>query len=654
MALDIQSTTLDDESAWATRFLAQLQKSEPRLSAEGVRGDVYTSLPCSTEIDIVFVFEDLRKGAEPFLTSDKTEVRSFVLALEVKKHCNNGIRFEGPKALVRYGEKWHNATQQSDKQKYGLRDFLLTSLRSNDRRRSPFIQNAIWFPNAQACAFDRVPKQHKAPVHFNDLSWQQLIDAMTPKFRGGPIDTLIPEGEGTGYHSFESVKELLGHQVCATVLDKKKLSRLSKKRFDVEKQQYIDNLGTGVLEFRGRGGTGKTFTLLQLAFYLAREGKRSLLLTFNHGLLSDINRTIELAVKDGLPHELRPVIQTRYSFIREYYESVFGEAADARLRDAVPDLDARESARLSGLLLDEGVDHATPDFDYALIDEGQDWSIQQRDLVYRVFGAERTIVTDGVDQFVSRNRVTWDDVGIPKNKVVPLRVSRRTKPATCTVIGHVADALGLDDWDLEPDPEIFGGRLTVFVEPDGRAAIKRMLDYLDADLEANKDVEPIDNLICLPGKNVHPGFGYPTLFDREIERRGWGAWRGFDDKDRRNYPIREDQLRAVLYQSSRGMEGWICGCLALDRFFDWEMDHPGIDRKRIVDRLRAERGFSFDAKEAEQHIHEAARRAAARWTMIPLTRSVDHLIVHLSREDSILGKAFRQVETALPDHVTWK
>ena len=48
------------------------------------------------------------------------------------------------------------------------------------------------------------------------------------------------------------------------------------------------------------------------------------------------------------------------------------------------------------------------DWDYVLIDEGQDWLPEEKDILFRVYGSNHIIVADGVDQFMRNNkRLIW-------------------------------------------------------------------------------------------------------------------------------------------------------------------------------------------------------------------------------------------------------
>lgn len=449
---------------------------------------------------------------------------------------------------------------------------------------------------------------------------------------------------------------------------------------------------------RGRGGTGKTFALVQVALHLARQGKRTVILTYNHGLIADINRAFRFIKEKEPSLDPLPFIETRYAFIQGIFERTFGHLAEKIVRRHIDDISKREDFRLWALSNpDEFLGSLIPGectgvwdqwcplcrrrqidakrqgkkeverlwreicrttgscealFDFVLIDEGQDWTEDQRDFIFEVFGPGQVVVADGVDQFVGQDRCNWDRGDIPINRRHGLLASRRTKAATCQTVAEIARELGLSDWDLEPDPSTHGGRFTVIVEPDVRRAVERCLQIIEADQREEPTLKAVDNLVCLPSSKMAAGVNYAALFDQTIEKLARDSWRGFDEDDRRTYPVRESQLRAIQYSSCRGMEGWTTICLGLDTFFGFQLRNPRIDVDALEASVRAKEGMFWKHK-VNETIAQEAHLFAVNWLMIPLTRSIDHLVVHISDEDSELCRVLRQVSQLLPGSIEW-
>ena len=413
-----------------------------------------------------------------------------------------------------------------------------------------------------------------------------------------------------------------------------------------------------------------------------------MLLTYNNGLIADINRTLHFLVEKGEIDKTSIEVMTRYEFIKQLFIDAFGSDAERIMINHVSDIAERERLRLSALndreaflaktvngqCLPYGRSHcclfdleeqnckpaiwrnvvktsaAAPSaYDFLLVDEGQDWSDEQRDLLFKSVGSEKVVVADGIDQFVGADRCEWDTGKIRINRRHGLRASRRTKAATCQTVGDIARELSLSDWDLQPDPDAHGGRLAVFFEVDPRRAMERTFDFLDADLRDEPELKSVDNLFCLPSPAMTNGANYQNLFDTVVAARERDSWRGFSEDGRREFPRRSGQLRAVLYNSCRGMEGWTTACLALDRFYDFQLRNHRIDQEQI----RAEMGLLASDLELAAVLRSRARQFAANWLMIPLTRSIDHLVIHLADEGSALANVLRQVSARAPGAIQW-
>lgn len=553
MTLRILSSVPNRETHNAELFRDALLESEPRLAHPDITADVVCSLALpGREIDLVLLYHDSRKRELQLKTPKGVPIHSFVLVVEVKQHSSDLIRFEGTRVQVRYGRLWSDATDQCDAQTWALKRYQKATYKGKHRRQSTFVQRAIWLARAHCSAFNGVPAESSVPVHFYDLNWDRLVDGFEVNKRFNAVQTLVDHFDHPTHHSIETLRAHLTHQVSPRRLDLRRINAVTQTRFDADKTAYIKNLGNGLLLLRGRGGIGKTFALIQIALHLARQGKRTVILTYNHGLIADITRALRFIGEKDSTLEPLPILKTRYAFSQDVFKRTFGSDAEAEVK-TIADISEREARRLSGLMhFKEPIEH---EFDFVLVDEGQDWDDQQRDLMFGLVGPENVVVADGVNQFVGQDRCKWDQANIPINRRHSLRASRRTKAATCQTIAEIARGLGLTDWDIEPDPDAHGGRFTVLVDSDARRAVKRGLEVLEADQRDDTALKAVDNLICLPSSKMARGVNYAALFDNAIEAEARDSWRGFEEDDRRIYPLRDGQLRAVQYHSCRGMEG---------------------------------------------------------------------------------------------------
>lgn len=686
MTIEILGPDGTSEHSNAILLKTALISSVPELANPRLRLAIIPQVFAQNrEIDCVLVFEDVRPAEQMFCTSQGVPVSSFVACVEVKNHSSDAVRFHGTHLEVQYGDTWHDATAQAYSQVWALKNFQRFAHKAKARRNKTFVQSVIWLPRVSAETFIGSPTKGRSKVLFADLSWQQLIDGFEVNSVQSKVQTLVQAYKDSQHHSYESLVQALTAKVHPTRLDLIRINALTQKRFDAVKQDYVRDLGSGLLMFRGRAGTGKTFALIQMAIHLARQGKRTRIVTYNHGLISDIARAMTI-IRDRHP-DISPVpaVETRWMLMRELFSLTFGEDA-AQNASKLYEVDNREALFLRALrypkvFLEEVVPcctgkasgkecrchlekrntwadvshyskNITAPYDFLLVDEGQDWSTEHRDLMYDVFGPERVIVADGVDQFVDHHRCDWDRGDIAKNRIVPLRTSRRTKAASCATINDIARRLAVPDWDVEPDLTVTGGRITALVEADPRRAIERALKLLGEDLADQPKMLPVDALVCLPHTAATPGTNYCNLFENVQEQNRADYWRGYDWETRQNreYPSRQSALRTVLYQSCRGMEGWTTLCLGLDLFYDHAIAKPDIDLAGLTEELKADVGLFFAQSVLEEKLAAEQRAYSLNWLMIALTRSMDHLVIHITDANSVLGKLLQGIDR---DKIRW-
>ena len=85
------------------------------------------------------------------------------------------------------------------------------------------------------------------------------------------------------------------------------------------------------------------------------------------------------------------------------------------------------------------------------------------------------------------------------------------------------------------------------------------------------------------------------------------------------------------------MEGWTVFCFGLDLFYDM--------KKKIYHPTEQEKRDLYFERE------QAAVESANQWLMIPLTRAINHLVIHFDQKDHELTKAFMQVADSFKDTV---
>ena len=268
-------------------------------------------------------------------------------------------------------------------------------------------------------------------------------------------------------------------------------------------------------------------------------------------------------------------------------------------------------------------------WDYVLVDEGQDWPEDERDILYRCFGPYRCIVADGVDQLVrDASPCDWTAPALARNrKIVPLRRAMRMKSNLCRFIRSFAEEAG-GEWDQEVNDEIAGGAITIVHGPYTRTLHDRIFQ-----MHREQGNEPIDSLFCVPPDSMTES---PVL-SRRLQDWGFSVWDGTARNVRDTFPTKAEEHRVVRYESCRGLEGWTVVCIALDRFYANRYNHATSTQGASL----------FDTLEAFAH------RQATAWTLIPLTRAIDHFVIQL-QGDGVVTTICRTLAEVFPEFVTWQ
>ena len=128
---------------------------------------------------------------------------------------------------------------------------------------------------------------------------------------------------------------------------------------------------------------------------------------------------------------------------------------------------------------------------------------------------------------------------------------------------------------------------------------------------------------------------------RQVFSRDWGwlVWDGALPITRDTYPTKLEQLRIVQYDSCRGLEGWTVVNFELDSFYDYKLRQS----ESVVDRQAVQVIFT----------EEEARLRAARWLMIPLTRAMDTLVIHIKQSHSAVKDALEVAAQKHADFIEW-
>lgn len=579
------------------------------------------------------------RDADPFVPREAT-VRNFALVIEVKSHDASGVRFEGKVASVRYirngKASWECVTEKNRLQVFEFKKYL-----GRHGIEHIYVQDLVLFTGLRESDLPKRPHNCLG----GEASFERYLNVLgqiARPYRNGNRVDLVFGATDVFDHILSNDFELFD-TLEPTPLDRRRMDMIAKRAMS---DSWLDDLGKRQVILKGRGGVGKTVILLQMAYraFELRQ-QRSLLLTFNKALVADLRRTMALL---GVPKSLEKggiAIETVHAF----FGRIMRELGILNSYDGFLERFAEHKLALlkylqSGAVSREDLDalmkvHGTEfDWDLVFVDEGQDWPTDEIAIIRHLYGPERLAVSDGVDQYVRESVADWSQ-GVSKGSIRSRRLTRcmRMKANLASFVGDMASALGIDDWDLEPNIDAPGGRVIV-VQGDLANRPDLLKQWCD-DAKALGNA-PVDMLACVPPQMVETH--QPTELCRPAlmyERSGGNVWDGTSRDVREHFPTHRDQLRFVQYDSCRGLEGWTVINYQLETLWDYKRKQ-WFSQDHVVDDLY------LTAEEAASH-------HASRWAMIPLTRAIDTLVINVSDPSSFVAGALRGVHEKRRDFIDW-
>lgn len=560
-------------------------------------------------------------------------VQRLCYVIEVKDHDYKGVNILGNGFNVKYDGVWHPVSSQSRKQKFEFENYLKRYLNY-----SPYIYNFIWFREIIGADLDSIFQRASDGIAYDDnvlpkfFSIKTLIQKtiyVIPKSVHWNQDRTM--GWMNCCSGADMITDIVNHftrrKIIVGKLTQERLNILAMKNAAADIQDLEENKFT---LFEGRAGTGKTIKLLQTAIMLKTKGKRCILLTYNHALISDINRTLFLAGIYSKPDAPTVQTSTLHAFFLdlmyitgvrdnkeiENADDYFNRGGYIKELQETCNYVTKELSKSDVSCLKEMSD--TIDWDYILIDEAQDWLKEEKEVLFKIYGSERIIVADGVDQFMrSDNKANWlEGITVSINKKKD-EVCLRQKPNLVRFTNGIAHELGLD-WHVKMNNAYSGGRVIV---------VSNYTTDLHAELlnDGKKaKAEPYDILFLVPPQDViDDHFIKYDLY----QNNGVYLFDGTNSANREYYSLDNSLCRLYQYESCRGLEGWSVICYDFDlliqsklEFFKTKLEHG--EMKPLL-------GSS---------ITETAKKMTYLWALMPLTRPIDTLVITLNNPNSEIGQ----------------
>lgn len=629
----------------------------------------------------------VKKGQNLLELKNRTiNINNFCFCIEVKDHSPEFVTFEGNRALVKYNDNLHDASSQSEDQKYSLINYLKDKFTID---KIPRICNFLWFRNINQDELPSGPHNYLgANFDFLDLMTLACTQNIPCEFKGNYYFNSCKKNSQTelnfklAYEYFEEYKKNVGK------LTRKRLEKITKEQI-LKDQSYVEEIGKKLVVIRGRAGTGKTIKLLRLAYDLCNRGERCLILTYNKALVSDIRRLIALAEVSSDITSPTIDIRTIHSFIRVLLVG-FGIYDSSKIRDIKKHKEELLAKQRSGEITDrefetrilkyeseyfvenyeklkselieyinQGVinqkdiqslmkkNQDEVAWDKILIDEAQDWPQDEKEILFTIFQFNNFIIGDGIDQFVRGTRgVDWtenikNDVHINSKGQ---RKSLRQKSNLCKFIQAYSNKVDVP-WQIDFNEKLPGGKVIITTKRYDQDKHSELLNECLQD--ENKQYEM---LFLVPPSFVDTKIEEVTMYGKvrrvvnknfkyADEWKQWGIklWDGTASNLINEYPTDVAEHRLLQYDSCRGLEGWFVINLAMDKFFNYKIDT-----------------FKEDSGQLELiSEEEKAYRWAHQWIMIAFTRAIDTIVITIEDPNSDFAKILRSLYNECQDFISW-
>ena len=563
-------------------------------------------------------------------TAPETSITCGLLTVEVKQQSRESFEMEGSELFPVYGRarSRRSVGKQIEDGVIGVKDFLK---RYTDEM--PFVHGLGWLTDMPENELRAAP----AYIVGREATWSDMLQAAATRQR-----ILFADPAPSYHRAIETFGKILAKKRRIPPRDRAAVDRLTNATIANGRFEEVKNaLGSRQVRLAGRAGSGKSTALALLAEYVARvRQERMLVLTYNHALCHEIERLIRSVVNDDALVDRHVRVATLVNFLVHASAELGADIARVDGHIDYQQLDATFRAFLVAEPADERRSEAAilkelePDryaFDYVCIDEAQDCLDSERDLLRIFYEPEQMVLADGIDQLVRRQTpCDWTtsvtrEARLHVNLAQSLRMSRNVAEFTTAM----ASAMGMEGWRITPHRELSGGRIVILPRPYDREFFDEVLTSLQT-----AKLHPRELLVCVPPSEiVSDGPKRDSKVSQALRSWGYRVWNGCDEEVRRTEVPDDDEIRVVLYDSMRGLEGWSTVLVALDEFYTHRVAHPNL---RPNDRCTPE-------------------AVAKRWVLMALTRAAQTLAITISDPSSEVADWLRRSGGELPDDVVeWR
>ncbi len=533
-------------------------------------------------------------------------IESFIATIEIKSHKADGIHRYGTHIKVDYPGKQSDVTIQSNEQRESLYKFLNETL--NDKGiRTPFIANLIWLVGIDKRDYDETIGIKNSNILVSESTPRDFFEAI------GRQSKLKDQGYVSSFSKSVSLDQIrmVAEIFCAKSngADSMTLRRMNLLKYHDDYLEGIENRKEGMIVLGGHAGTGKTIRLLRAADKLSRLGKRCLFLTYNTALIADLKHTLKFISNKNNPFL---AIDSMYTFF-------IGIMRAASIWKPYYSLDEYKPSM--AILYNKRTTLTIPfNYDYCFVDEAQDWSKTEAELLIHLASNAKIVIADGIDQFMkSVDHTDWGPYSFPK-----LKMNLRQRSNLVSFAKIFASKWGVY-WDVEPSLDTPGGRVIITHSYE-----KTLHDKLY--LEARQHGCTAYDIMLLASNSLVTS-GHFDQIDA-YKKAGINLFDGVDKKTRDSIYGEQNSLneefRVYTYESCRGLEAWTVVCLRFDQLFS----------------------------KAHPHDYQTVEYSAARsymlalWALIPLSRAIDTLVLVVAK-DTKTDLILREIASENPDFIEY-
>lgn len=610
---------------------------------------IFPNHDCSSQKGVrdvdILVYADIRANVE-FRKNRIIKtcyIQNFVTNIEL---CNRDEWWrEGNHVWVSYGSEESDKTQQNINQIYALKEQIKRASEYNAKRIPiPRFEPILWMT--------AIENKFPDDIGLHTLCACQGLDDILQIIASSGYSRINDYGEEEitkqAWKMGEQQKDIRAFlrdvyrihenkQITFGSVTRRQIDAISGKTL-AKKAEYKQQGLEGFLVMSGEPGTGKTITLLNMAYELLQEQRNILFLTYNVALACDLRQMWwhlkgvnsvrgDLNVKSsfsffGKLWEQLGMGSPTTEFLKEYEKIILPEMHQAILE--FPDSEIKRIRRGSS---------ETFGCSKVLIDEGQDWDKREVEIIEKIFGSQRLLVAQSMSQLVRSNEpINWHDwlsTGSEKYSNLTLKVSMRQKENLLNFNRTLAEHYG-QHVNLSKSHHR-GGSVQV-ISGDYTLELHEELMQRHKTLKAT----PYEFMFLVPNNydfSAHISRGSVNIGTSKYLDLSSHELRKTFEKDGDLY--NQDRIRVINYQSSRGLEAWTCICLSLDKFYaDLSSSFDAISQRGDLLTQQIELVTKGEQEQLAEYLFN--------WLLIPLTRAIDTLVLHVENPNSELAQALKK------------